>query len=244
MKKKLNFKQILIILFVLTFIISASDTIGYINILFGLFSMLIISSISVYIHEIGHYFVARLFGYIPKYFIVGTKIVMLNKFNGLFKFKLFGTNFIINPFGQAGSVETFTYIYKGNKFKMAIIAASGALANLLFTLIIFWINSDFLLMQYSKGIEGLFDIFSKTSYESYLFAIFIIIFFVNGFYCFVNLAPVIKKVDGWFILQLLKKDKNPDFYNIYIHREMEKFMVDKNSFIKIIEPIYVKYSEK
>ena len=42
MKKKLNFKQILIILFVLS-IISESDTIGFINILFGLFSMLIIS---------------------------------------------------------------------------------------------------------------------------------------------------------------------------------------------------------
>ena len=243
MKKKLNFKQILIILFVLS-IISESDTIGFINILFGLFSMLIISSISVYIHEIGHYFAARLFGYIPKYFIVGTTMFILNKFNGLFKFKLFDTNFIINPFGQAGSVEAFTYIYKGNKFKMAVIAASGVLANLLFTLIIFWINSDFLLMQYSKGIEGFLDIFSKTSYESYLFAIFIIIFFVNGFYCFVNLVPFINKVDGWFILQLLKKDKNPDFYNIDIHKEMEKSILDNNSFIKIIEPIYLKYSEK
>jgi hypothetical protein len=129
---------------------------------------------------------------------------------------------------------------------MAVIAASGVLANLLYTLIIFWINSDFLLMQYSKGIEGFFDIFIKASYESYLFAIFIIIFFVNGFYCFVNLAPFIKKVDGWFILQLLKKDKdkNPDFYNINIHKEMEESIVDNNSFIKIIEPIYLKHSEE
>ncbi|MCT7493998.1 M50 family metallopeptidase [Aliarcobacter cryaerophilus] len=239
-------KQTLIILFLLIIIIFETYGIGFINTMFGLFSILIISSISVYIHEIGHYFAARLFGYIPKYFIVGTTMVILNKFNGLFKFKLFDTNFIINPFGHAGSVEAFTYIYKGNKFKMVVIAASGVLANLLFTLIIFWINSDFLLMQYSKGIEGFFDIFIKASYESYLFAIFIIIFFVNGFYCFVNLAPFIKKVDGWFILQLLKKDKdkNPDFYNINIHKEMEESIVDNNSFIKIIEPIYLKHSEE
>ena len=58
-------KQTLIILFLLIIIIFETYGIGFINTMFGLFSILIISSISVYIHEIGHYFAARLFGYIP-----------------------------------------------------------------------------------------------------------------------------------------------------------------------------------
>lgn len=214
------------------------------NMVFGLLTLLIVSSISVYIHEAGHYFAARIFGFNPQYFIVGTKQVILNKINGLFKFKLFGTNFILNPLGHAGSVEAFTYMFKSDKLKMALVCAAGPLSNLAFALFVFWINSDFLLMQYSKGIDGFFDIFSRASYESYLLAILLMIFFINiGNFVF-NLIPFIKGVDGWFILQLLKTKKHPEFSNINIHKDMEKSMVDTDSFSRTIEPIYNKFSDK
>lgn len=214
------------------------------NMVFGLLTLLIVSSISVYVHEAGHYFAARIFGFNPQYFIVGTKQVLLNKINGLFKFKLFGTNFILNPLGHAGSVEAFTYMFKSDKLKMALVCAAGPLSNLAFALFVFWINSDFLLMQYSKGIDGFFDIFSRASYESYLLAILLMIFFINiGNFVF-NLIPFIKGVDGWFILQLLKTKKHPEFSNINIHKDMEKSMVDTDSFSRTIEPIYNKFSDK
>ena len=58
------------------------------------------------------------------------------------------------------------------------------------------------------------------------------------------LIPFIKGVDGWFILQLLKTKKHPEFNNINIHKDMEKSLVDSDSFSRTIEPIYSKFSDK
>ena len=53
------------------------------NMLFGLFTIIIISSISVYIHELGHYIAAKILGNNPLYFIIGTTEIGLKNLNGL-----------------------------------------------------------------------------------------------------------------------------------------------------------------
>lgn len=216
------------ILFVVSLVLGSYFIIN--EIFFIVFSILIISSIATYIHELGHYSVARIFGYVPQYFIVGTKQIGLKKFNALIKFKLFGTYFILNPFGHGGSVEAFTYMYKGHRLKLALICIAGPIANLLFGLLILVLNFDFLFNHFNKGIDG-FDV--------YLLAILLMVFF-NGIYFLGNLIPFLKGVDGWFISQLYKKIKDPDFYNINIHKEVEKSLVGNKAFDNIIEPIYNK----
>lgn len=243
MKKRITIRNILYILLVGAFMFGFYEGV-FINMLFGLLSILIISSLSVFMHEAGHYLAAKLLGYKPKYFIVGTTVILLKRFNGLFKFNFFDTNFIINPFGHAGSVEAFTYMLKSDKFKMAIICAAGPFFNLLFAFLFYGLYNDFLLMQFSKGMEGFSEIFSRASYEAYLFVILIIIFFVNGLNFSINLLPFIKGTDGWFIYQLFKEKKHPEFNNINIHMDMEKSMVDTDSFSRTIEPIYNNFSDK
>ena len=213
------------------------------NILFAFTTIIIISSISVYLHELGHYIAAKLLGNTPLYFIIGTTEIGLNNLNGLFKFKLFGTNFILNPLGHSGSVEGFTYMYKENRVKMSLICFAGPFANLLFGLVILLFNFDFLAMHYYNGIDGLNTAFKKGHYESYLLFIFLTVFFINGVNFILNLIPFIKGVDGWFILQLFKKKKHPEFNNINIHMDMEKSMIDTDSFSRTIEPIYSKFSD-
>lgn len=211
-----------------------------IEIFFIVFLFLIISSIATYVHELGHYSVARIFGYVPQYFIVGTKQIGLKKFNALIKFKLFGTYFILNPFGHGGSVEAFTYMYKGHRLKLALICIAGPIANLLFGLLILVLNFDFLFNHFNNGIVGFQNTIYKGGFEAYLLAILLMVFFVNGIYFLVNLIPFLKGVDGWFISQLYKKIKDPDFYNINIHKEVEKSLVGDKAFDNIIEPIYNK----
>lgn len=210
-----------------------------IEIFFIVFLFLIISSIATYIHELGHYSVARIFGYVPQYFIVGTKQIGLKKFNALIKFKLFGTYFILNPFGHGGSVEAFTYMYKGHRLKLALICIAGPIANLLFGLLILVLNFDFLFNHFNNGIDGFQNTIYKGGFEAYLLAILLMIFF-NGIYFLGNLIPYLKGVDGWFISQLYKKIKDPDFYNINIHKELEKSLVGNKAFDNIIESIYNK----
>jgi hypothetical protein len=209
------------------------------NMLFGLFTIILISSISVYIHELGHYIAAKILGNSPLYFIIGTTEIGLKNFNGLFKFKLFGTNFILNPLGHSGSVEGFTYMNKESRLKMSIICFSGPFANLLFGLLVLLFNLDFIVMHYHNGIDGFFTTFNKVDYEAHLLFIFLTVFFVNGINFLLNLMPFIKGLDGWFIRQLYKKEKNSDFYNLNIHKEMEKGLVNNKSFYEIIEPIYI-----
>lgn len=226
------------ILFVVSLVLGSYFIIN--EIFFIVFSILIISSIATYIHELGHYSVARIFGYVPQYFIVGTKQIGLKKFNALIKFKLFGTYFILNPFGHGGSVEAFTYMYKGHRLKLALICIAGPIANLLFGLLILVLNFDFLFNHFNNGIVGFQNTIYKGGFEAYLLAILLMVFFVNGIYFLVNLIPFLKGVDGWFISQLYKKIKDPDFYNINIHKEVEKSLVGNKAFDNIIEPIYNK----
>lgn len=226
------------ILFVVSLVLGSYFIIN--EIFFIVFSILIISSIATYIHELGHYSVARIFGYVPQYFIVGTKQIGLKKFNALIKFKLFGTYFIFNPFGHGGSVEAFTYMHKGHRLKLALICFAGPIANLLFGLLILVLNFDFLFNHFNNGIVGFQNTIYKGGFEAYLLAILLMVFFVNGIYFLVNLIPFLKGVDGWFISQLYKKIKDPDFYNINIHKEVEKSLVGNKAFDNIIEPIYNK----
>ena len=228
----------LFILFVLSLVLCSYFIIN--EIFFIVFSILIISSIATYVHELGHYSVARIFGYVPQYFIVGTKQIGLKKFNALIKFKLFGTYFIFNPFGHGGSVEAFTYMYKGHRLKLALISIAGPIANLLFGLLVLALNFEFLFNHFNNGIDGFQNTIYKGGFEAYLLAILLMVFFVNGIYFLVNLIPFLKGVDGWFISQLYKKIKDPDFYNINIHKEVEKSLVGNKAFDNIIEPIYNK----
>lgn len=209
------------------------------NMLFGLFTIIIISSISVYIHELGHYIAAKILGNNPLYFIIGTTEIGLKNLNGLFKFKLFGTNFILNPLGHSGSVEGFTYMNKENRLKMSLICFAGPFANIFFGIVVLLFNFDFLAMHYHNGMDGFLTTFKKADYPAYLLFIFLTVFFVNGINFLLNLMPFINGVDGWFISQLYKKEKNPIFYDTDIHKQMEKDLVNDKSFYEIIEPIYI-----
>lgn len=207
--------------------------------LFGFGTIIIISTISVYLHELGHYIAAKILGSNPLYFIVGTTEIGLKNLNGLFKFKLFGTNFILNPLGHSGSVEGFTYMNKEPRLKMSLICFAGPFANLLFALVVLLFNLDFLVMHYNNGLEGFFTTFNKADYEAHILFIFLTVFIVNGVNFLLNLMPFIKGLDGWFIRQLYKKNKNPFFYDTDIHKQMEKDLVNDRSFFEIIEPIYI-----
>lgn len=211
-------------------------SIGITNTFWSLFAIIITSSISVYIHEFGHYIAAKSFGYTPLYFIAG----VVNKnglhyFNALFKFRLFGTYFILNPFAQGGSTETFTYMHKEPRFKMAIISFAGPFTNLIFGLIVFLLNFKFLKSCYEYGI---IDVFNKTDNDKYLLVILVIFISLGIVYFIYNLLPIINSSDGWFIKQLYKNEKEPDFYNIDIHKKYDKSLTGEDSFREIIKPIY------
>ena len=126
---------------------------------------------------------------------------------------------------------------------MLLICFAVAFSNIFFRIVFLFFNFDFLAMHYHNGIAGLNTAFKKGHYESYLLFIFLTVFFINGVNFILNLIPFIKGVDGWFILQLFKKEKHLEFNNIYIHKDKEKSMVDSDSFSRTIEPIYSKFSD-
>lgn len=219
--------------------ISCSYFMSMVDSIFELLMILSVSAIAVYIHELGHYFAAKCFGYTPKYFIAGVQVnIGLNYLNGLVKFKLFGTYFILNPFALSGSVETFTYMDKKPRLNMTIISLAGPLANFLFGALVFALSYEFLNSCYQFGI---FDTLNQTD-NRYLLITIIFTLSINTVYFLLNLFPFKNGLDGWFIRQLFKKEKSPDFYNFNIHKNDERNLCDNSSFKEIIEPIYNIYS--
>lgn len=219
--------------------ISCSYFMSIVDSTFGLLMILSVSAIAVYIHELGHYFAAKCFGYTPKYFIAGVQVnIGLNCLNGLVKFKLFGTYFILNPFAQSGSVETFTYTDKKPRLNMTIISLAGPLANFLFGALVFALSYEFLNSCYQFGI---FDTLNETD-NGYLLITIIFTLSINAVYFLLNLFPFKNGLDGWFIWQLFKNERSPDFYNINIHKKEERDLCDDSSYTEIIEPIYDFYS--
>lgn len=223
-------------LIVLILLISCSYRFNIYDPIWGLLMMLCVSSVAVYIHELGHYIAARLFGYKPLYFIAGVKGNELNYLNSLFKFKLFGTYFILNPLAQGGSLETFTYMDKEPRLNMAIISLAGSFANLFFVVLVFILNFDFIKYSYENGI---LHILNNTN-NGYFLVTLIFALSINFVYFLLNLLPF-KSLDGWFLVQLFKKEKSPDFYDIEIHKEGDKELVNEKTFNEIIKPMYDKY---
>ena len=228
------------LLLVIILYIGCSYYMNIVDTTFGLLMIFSVSAIAVYIHELGHYLAAKSFGYTPKYFIAGVQGNMgLNYINGLIKFNKFGTHFILNPFAQSGSVETFTYMFIKPRFNMTIISLAGPLANFAFCCLVLVLNYEFLNNCYQLGF---FDTFSTTN-NGYWLSTIIFTLATNFVYFFLNLFPFKNGLDGWFIWQLFKNERSPDFYNINIHKDVEKELCDEKSFTEIIEPIYDSYTE-
>lgn len=217
----------------LILLIGCSYAFNIFDTIWGLLMIICVSSIAVYTHELGHYLAARSFGYTPLYFIAGVKGNELNYLNSMFKFKLFGTYFILNPLAQGGSLETFTYMDKEPRFNMAIISLAGSFANLLFGIIVFLSNFKFLESTFENGI--LYTL-NETN-DGYMLVSLIFILSINAVYFLFNLLPF-KGLDGWFLIQLFKKNKSPDFYDMEIHKLGDKELVNEKTFKEIIKPFY------
>lgn len=122
-----------------------------IELVYFLFSIYITVFISTVMHELGHYIAARLLGYKPKYFIIGTRAPVLNKLNSLISFKLNNTDMSINPLGLGGLVDLDSYIKNVSCFKIKIMCFSGPLMNF----ILFYIS--FLFAMYYYGYDDKFS---------------------------------------------------------------------------------------
>lgn len=96
-----------------------------------------ITFVSIIMHEIGHYIAARLLGYRPKYFIIGTKTRILNKFNSLINFEINNLKVSINPFGFAGLVDLDSYTKDANFFEIKMMCLGGPFMNFILFLISF-----------------------------------------------------------------------------------------------------------
>ena len=121
---------------------------------------------------------------------------------------------------------------------MTIISLAGPLANFLFGALVFALSYEFLNSCYQFGI---FDTLNETD-NRYLLITIIFTLSINTVYFLLNLFPFKNGLDGWFIRQLFKKEKSPDFYNFNIHKNDERNLCDNSSFKEIIEPIYNIYS--
>ena len=196
-----------------------------IELVYFLFSIYITVFISTVMHEIGHYLIARLLGYKPKYFITGTRAPVLNKLNSLISFKLSNTDISINPLGLGGLVDLDSYIKNVSCFKIKIMCFSGPLMNF----ILFYIS--FLFAMYYYGYD---DKFSN---------IYLDVFMACNFFMFIlNLYPS-KKSDGWYILNISDEVKDGLFVET-IAKEKIINIVSLNYYKKIINkptPLYFIY---
>ena len=186
---------------------------GLINIVIIFIIFIFSFTVSTIIHEFGHYITARLFGIIPKEFIIGSKFKFLKKFNKLREYNKFGTNFIFNPFSTSGYVEGKDCLEKLSKFKMILVIFAGPLFNLLLAFILL----NYVYFMYSESNDSLQEniltflnfaqvnikvffeipIFGLSSI-SLLLTIFLI--YINIFEFFINLFPI-KTTDGYLILK-------------------------------------------
>lgn len=182
----------------------------------------------VTIHEIGHYLTARYFGIKPKYFILSSKIFILNKLNSIIKINTANTHFSINPFVTSGMVESLTYMYEeNNKNKMIFIALAGPLTNLLCAVFVLFIYPDVIL-------EYKFD-------NNYMYFINMF-FYVSLINFIINILPY-SNTDGFFISQYLKKtgNRNKRFYDYNVHYNEVQSQVNTNTYKYEIKPIFDNY---
>lgn len=207
-----------------------------INILIIITVFVLSFTISTFIHEFGHYITARLFGIIPKEFIIGSKIKFFKRFNRFREYNKFGTNFILNPFSTSGYVEGKDCLEKLSKFKMILVIFAGPLFNLLLTFILL----NYVYFMYSESNDSLQEniltflnfaqvnikvffeipIFGLSSI-SLLLTIFLI--YINIFEFFINLFPI-KTTDGYLILKrykdnILSENLNSELRESIIQRE-------------------------
>lgn len=201
--------------------------------------IIIISSLSGFFHELGHYLVSLLFGYRPHYFIFGvkTRIFGIHIFNGLIKFRFFKTNVRINLFGQSGSVESISFLYSGSRFKTALIAIAGLLVNLCIAACLYY-NYEHLIKM--------FELLFKQNTEHHVlmsYCIFLIwcTMAINLIYFIYNMLINIKGTDGWNIIQLYSISPDPSFNNVFMHRDDERLMLDENSYNNMLKPFYDTY---
>lgn len=187
-----------------------------INILIIITVFVLSFTISTFIHEFGHYITARLFGIIPKEFIIGSKIKFFKRFNRFREYNKFGTNFIFNPFSTSGYVEGKDCLEKLSKFKMILVIFAGPLFNLLLAFILFnyvyfmYSNSNYSLLEDIVTLinflqSNLIVFFEKPIFglSTILLLLILFLIYINIFEFFINLFPI-KATDGYLILKRYK----------------------------------------
>ena len=146
--------------------------------------------ISIIMHEIGHYVVARILGAKPKYIIIGSRTPYINRLNSLIKFEVLGIKISINPLGIAGLVDLDSYIKDMSSFKIKLMCFGGPLVNF----ILFYISFIFAMHLY-----GYDDKFNNIYLNAFMLC--------NLFLFILNLYPS-EKSDGWYILNINDEVKN------------------------------------
>lgn len=227
-----------IIIFVSLVVYSGNIVENIVNSLKIMLVILIVSPISCFVHELGHYIAAKSFKQTPGYFIGGTTVFGMKKMNGIITFKLFGTHFIINPMMHAGSVEAHTYINKITPHQVAAIAISGPIANLIFATIIFLMNYSIILKSFEKDFT--YFISSGTPDAIFLNVVLIVIG-TNLIYFVTNLIPL-EGTDGWFFAKALKNKKTKESFILeeQMHKSIEMGLAGEYLGNKIIAPLYEK----
>lgn len=200
-------------------------------------TFVVASTMAVFIHELGHYIVSLLLGNKPKYFIVGTTLFGLKFLNGLIKFKIKETKFILNPLGQSGSLETFTYMNKIDEWKMILISVSGPIFNLLSGIFVLSLEVNF--------IKECIDNRTTLNLNDTIHVFLIFGFLFCSLFYFVGNLLNITSTDGWFANQLIKKydERDEQFFDFKIHKLHDYKLVDKKSYKTFIEPLYDNYNE-
>lgn len=230
LKKAYNYFLIVGLIFTVFFI-------GLKNFLILLSCIVVASTISVILHELGHYTVSCILGNKPKYFIVGTTLFGLNKLNGLIKFKINKTRFYINPFAQSGSVESFTYMNTIKEWKMIAISVAGPIVNLFSAILILSFEVNFIQECLNHKLTLTFE---ETVHVFFIFGLVLcnIIYFIG------NLTNLTSS-DGWFANQLIQKfdDRDILFFDYKIHQEHDRKLIDKNSYNDFLEPLYNNFEQ-